>query len=159
MGIIINITIDDSDVNRITDGAISRMNDLTPAMRDIGSHMLESIDRNFEVGGRPKKWKRSYRAILEGGKTLVATARLKSSIKYRARPNEVEVGTNVIYGGIHQLGGTIRPKRKKALKFRLADGGFRTVKSVKMPARPFLVAQDEDIKYAEDAVRDYILGD
>lgn len=46
--------------------------------------------------------------------------------------------TDVRYALIHELGGVIVPVRAQALKFRLPDGTFRIVKSVKIPARPYL---------------------
>jgi len=51
--------------------------------------------------------------------------------------NTVKIGTNKVYGAIHQFGGTIKPKAGKFLVFRL---GGRTVfaRSVTIPARPFL---------------------
>jgi phage gpG-like protein len=47
------------------------------------------------------------------------------------------VGTNVIYAAIHQFGGTIRPKSKRALRFRMG-GRLFTLSKVSIPARPFL---------------------
>lgn len=45
---------------------------------------------------------------------------------------------DVRYALIHELGGVIVPVKAKALKFRLLDGSFRIVKSVTIPARPYL---------------------
>ncbi len=55
-----------------------------------------------------------------------------------------EWGVNRIYAAIHQFGGTIRARNAGALRFRLANGGFATVKAVKMPARPFLGISPDD---------------
>lgn len=49
----------------------------------------------------------------------------------------VKVGPKVKYGAIHEFGGVIRPKRKKALRFMI-NGEFVTVKSVRIPARPYM---------------------
>lgn len=46
--------------------------------------------------------------------------------------------TDVRYALIHELGGVIVPVRAKALKIPQPDGSFRFVKSVKIPARPYL---------------------
>lgn len=45
---------------------------------------------------------------------------------------------DVVYARIHELGGVIKPVRKKALFFRAADGSFVVAKQVKIPARPYL---------------------
>ena len=87
------------------------------------------------------------RAREEGGQTLTDTGRLRASITHRLGPDEVVIGTNVVYAAIHQFGGqtpprVIRPKHKKALAFTV--GGQKIArKSVrhpgsKIPARPFL---------------------
>lgn len=47
------------------------------------------------------------------------------------------IGTNVIYGRIHEEGGTILPKKGKYLRFPI-NGSWRTVKKVVIPERPFL---------------------
>jgi phage gpG-like protein len=46
--------------------------------------------------------------------------------------------TDVRYALIHELGGVIVPVRARALKIPQPDGTFRFVKSVRIPARPYL---------------------
>lgn len=71
--------------------------------------------------------------VLEGGIDVV---------DYAAEDGSGVVGVwgvrDVIYGLIHELGGTIVPKVAKALKIPMPDGSFRFVKSVTIPARPYL---------------------
>jgi phage gpG-like protein len=71
--------------------------------------------------------------------------RLENSINIAelARPDGAGVvGTwgskSVRYALIHELGGVIVPVRAKALKIPMPDGSFRFVKSVTIPARPYL---------------------
>lgn len=45
---------------------------------------------------------------------------------------------DVVYALIHELGGIIRPKRAKALAIPQEGGGVILVKSVTIPARPYL---------------------
>ena len=54
-------------------------------------------------------------------------------------------------GRTGELGGVIKPKRAKALSFRLDDGTFAVVKQVTIPARPYLrpAADEEYPKLAE----------
>jgi phage gpG-like protein len=89
---------------------------------------------------------------LHGRLILTDTARLRNSINFQALARGVEGFTNVKYGAIHHLGGTTKahtivPRVKKALFW---PGAGHPVKSVqhpgsKIPARPFLMFQDEDI--------------
>lgn len=73
------------------------------------------------------------------------TGVLEGSIKIAgfARPDATGVvgtwgSTDVRYALIHELGGVIVPVRAKALKIPQPDGSFRFVKSVTIPARPYL---------------------
>jgi phage virion morphogenesis protein len=91
--------------------------DMGDAWAEIGQLILTSVIRNFDAGGRPQRW-----APLKhrSGKPLIDTGRLRNSITARSDSDSAEVGTNVIYAATHQFGrGAI-------------------------PARPFLVLQDED---------------
>lgn len=73
------------------------------------------------------------------------TATLEGSIKIAefARSDGAGVAgtwgsTDVRYALIHELGGVIVPVRAQALKIPMPDGSFRFVKSVTIPARPYL---------------------
>jgi phage gpG-like protein len=92
------------------------------------------------------------RESLAGRLILTDTSRLRNSIDFRALARGVEGYTNVKYAAIQQLGGqtgphTIVPRTKKALFW---PGAAHPVKSVqhpgsRIPARPFLMFQDDDI--------------
>lgn len=73
------------------------------------------------------------------------TGVLEGSIKIAEFAREDAAGvvgtwgsTDVRYALIHELGGVIVPVRAKALKIPQPDGSFRFVKSVRIPARPYL---------------------
>jgi len=51
---------------------------------------------------------------------------------------EASVGPTVVYGRIHELGGTILPIHGEYLTFQTYDGQWHKVKVVHMPARPYL---------------------
>lgn len=128
------------------------------AFNDALGLMLEknTVDRfDRETAPNGAKWTPSMRAEVEGGKTLTDTGRLKSSIAYESNASEIRVGTNVIYGAIHQLGGTIRAKGGGKLKFQLPGGlGFRSIDEVIMPARPYLGFGAEDRNEADEIFTD-----
>jgi phage virion morphogenesis protein len=146
----ITIHADNAEVNRTLAGLSARMGELSPVMRAIGEIVRSSAERNFAASGRPE-WPESERVKRKGGQTLSLTGRLRRSLSVRADKDRVAVGTNVVYAAIHQLGGktgphTIRPKKAKALFW---PGARHPVKSVNhpgsvIPARPFLMVQNED---------------
>ncbi|WP_457571295.1 phage virion morphogenesis protein [Desulfovulcanus sp.] len=136
-----------------------RMSNLTPVMEEIGEIIVSSAQENFERQGRysspgswkggSNKWKPLKPATIKQrmrkgywpGKTLQQRGRLKSSIGYRAGKNSVEIGTNLAYAAIHQFGG--RAGRNL---------------TAEIPARPYLVVQEEDLEEIREIITDYILN-
>lgn len=80
-----------------------------------------------------------------GNKILSQTGDLKKSIAWEAGETQVKVGPagNVPYARIHQLGGVIRSKSKKALFVPCGKRVLR-LRSVRIPARPYLVVPPGD---------------
>jgi len=150
---------------------------MTPAMREVGMHLVKSIQENFESGRSPEgaPWKPSKRALREHGKTLVDTRRLEGSVSFQASPDKVEVGTNVEYAAIHQFGGEIHlPEYIRTLRFKVnKDGKSRFAKrhsanfeqdvrigkrTITMPARPFLGVAEADWEEIGNIFLRHILG-
>ena len=138
--------------------AATKMANPEAALKQIGGVGLRSIAKTFKAGGRPAKWKPSIRASKTGGKTLLRTARLLRSITMRVARRSVTWGTNTIYARIHQLGGVIKPKSGKTLKINIPGVGWRSMEKVTIPARPFLVIQDEDIRVFKRIIAEEVTG-
>lgn len=67
------------------------------------------------------------------------------------------VGTTTPYAAIHEFGGTVNAKTGGWLRFQTADGSWHTVKSVTIPARPYIrPAIDEHSKDVSEAVGEVI---
>lgn len=144
-------------IERKLAGLVRAFGNLEPLLRGMGVYLeAATIDRfDQERGPDGRDWKPSLRAR-QGGKTLTDSGQLRSSVTSRADSDSVEVGTNKIYAGIHQHGGTIRAKSGKYLSFQLPGGlGFRRVEAVTMPARPFLGLSSEDESELLAQVADY----
>lgn len=127
--------------------ALARTRSPRGLMDRIGAEMAASTKERFEEQKGPAggPWPPSIRARMLGGRTLIERGRLVESITHSASDSSVAIGTNVIYAAIHQMGGKITAKTAKGLHFRLPGGlGSRTVKSVTIPARPFLGLSGED---------------
>lgn len=121
--------------------------------RQIGEGLLASTKRRFKEGRGPdgKRWPPSTRVKEKGGQTLVRTRRLERSITYKVSPGKVEIGTNDKRADVHQSGRTIRARRAKALKFRVGRRWVQ-VKSVKMPARPFIGISKADSEMIDETI-------
>lgn len=129
----------------VLDGLLSRMADPAPGLHIAGATVQASIARNFEKEGRPQRWEplaestlrsKPNRQILQvkgwGGGLL-------GSISYQVQPKSVLIGTNKVYGAIHQFGGKTGRRGK-----------------TNIPARPYLMVQQEDWIEIRAAIGDYV---
>ncbi|SIP95980.1 phage virion morphogenesis protein [Bosea sp. TND4EK4] len=136
------------------------VSDTAPIMRAIGTGLVTSTQDRMDEGVGPDgaTWaplNPVYAAGKKGPGILRERAMrggLQSSITYRARNDQVAVGSNKIYAAIHQQGGVIRPKGSGRLVFRL---GNRIVhaRSVTIPARPYLGISNEDREMIIDVLK------
>lgn len=120
-----------------------------PLFDAIGGAMVVATQHRFEEETGPDgyRWPASYRAMADGGKTLTLSGRLVRSMTHNATDENVEWGTDVIYAAVQNLGGTIRAKTAKGLRFRVGrNGGWVTKQSVTLPARTFMGVNAEDEK-------------
>lgn len=142
----------------VTAGFLSLLDaaeDMSPAMMAIAAHLEFSIRERFETSTAPDgtRWKDSKRVEEEGGKTLVLSGDLQSSIGSDFGPDFAAAGPeksfgSAIYAAIHQFGGRITPKEGK----RALDTPFGPRGAVVMPARPYVGLSAED----RDVIRDHI---
>ena len=145
----IDIRVDTSGIHDAFNALVNGLRNTSPLMQEVAHVMDTAVSENFERGGRPKwlgKWDGSPSKLQD-------TGRLKSSIQRVFDDSSAVVGTNVIYAGIHQFGGIIRPKKAKALHF---NGKF--VSQVNMPARPFLKLESDDLQEIELIGQRYLQG-
>lgn len=133
------ITVDLAEINASIDKLL-KVGKTRDLMENIGGIFRDETLRNFDREQAPdgSKWKKSRRAKSQGGQTLRDTSVLRNSINYRVTSDtEVEIGTNVPYGPVHQYGAVVNAKTSKYLSFAIA-GGWAKKKSVTIPARPFI---------------------
>lgn len=150
----IQIGVDDHEIRQALGALKHKLGDATEVMDEIGALVELSIKLNFEDEGRPARWPKSRRALAEGGQTLTSPqARLRNSFGHQAGPFSVVIGTNVQYAAIHHFGGVIRAKNGKALATP-----FGPRQSVRIPARPFLLLQDQDRVHILNVMRRYLSG-
>lgn len=143
-----------------------------PSLIKAGLLMMRSIDENFRQEGRPHKWKglspmtiglrRKGKKTGRGIMILQDTGRLKGSITKEVLKDHVRIGTNLKYAPLMQKGGMSDPKtlkikehrrkitqafgkpiRPKSIMVRSHD---MKIGSKKIPARPFLLFQKEDLE-------------
>ncbi|MBF0531034.1 MAG: phage virion morphogenesis protein [Deltaproteobacteria bacterium] len=168
-----------------------RLADMRPVLTDIGWIVQRSVIRNFQSQGRPTPWaplkeSRIKRRVKKGGGAtpiLRDTGHLIRSIIPRVTgPDQVTVGTNMIYAGTMQYGAkkgafgrvTIPARAQKSpgrdqyrttakgRKIKVASGVLymrertQAIPWGDIPPRPFLMVQSEDWNEIKAAVRDYL---
>ena len=116
--------------------------DMSELMEDFGTHLARASKnriRNTNLSPEGTPWPTSRRVERKGGKTLFDTHRLHNSITYEAGSDFVEVGSDVIYSAVHQLGAA-------AGAFGYWEGIGRRVPLPfgDIPARPYLGVSDDD---------------
>ena len=168
-GALIEINISDSLFDAELKKRIAKCDDLSAPMKIIGTHMVNSVRENFVAQGRPKAWqplsiatmfnyiggnraftkkgemRKPAQRKLAGKKILITQGMaggLMGSIHYVADKTSVAIGTDKphgLYGAIQQFGGP-------------AGRGLKVI----IPARPYLVVQEQDKTVILNAVKEHI---
>lgn len=169
------VKIDNAELQKTMAGIVDRCLHKQQAMKAIGAIVRESIITNFHEGGRPSRWTPSKRGKADSipGKrpgTLRDTGRLMNSITSQAGQDKVVVGTNVEYAAVHNFGakkfsfgtvvakipGHVRVWRGKSVQVRAHERKMRLPWG-DIPARPFMLVQNEDILDIEEVLENYII--
>jgi len=175
-GVSLSIEIKDHGVQEMLARIQRRVKDLTPAMRIIGEIVRTSIVRNFELGGRPRKWRPLSPVTLarrKGKKILMVQGLgggLAGSIHWTAHSDRAVIGTDKAYAAVHQFGakkgsfGTVEAQVKAHIR-RLKSGKRVSVRAhtrkMKLPwgdipARPFMMVQPEDWEEIKAELAEFI---
>lgn len=142
------INLDDSQAQNELARLLSNATNTRPLMRSLAQELKTLTDENFEsqsFGGA------SWQAKAFGsGRILQDSGELQDSITPSSDATTASIGTNLIYARIHHMGGTIQAKNKPYLMFKTPNG-FARVKSVTLPARPFLpISADGQLQSGAD---------
>lgn len=136
------IEIDDAEVRRVLERLVDQGEDLTPALEDIGEHLLASHHARFEreespdgtpwAPLSPKYAARKARERPNAG--ILVWDDLLRSLVYQVQGDELFLGTGRIYGATHQFG------REEA----------------GIPARPFLGLDADDEAAVLDILTEHL---
>lgn len=123
-------------------------------VEDQTRHRIDSEKKGPDGTPWPK-WSSGYAATRHGGQSLlIGAGHFLASVQNYTVGNVAQVGSNLVYAGLPQFGGTIRPKNGKSLVFNLGKTKV-FAKSVTIPARPYLGLSDENRREIED----FVIGD
>ncbi|HEX8224474.1 MAG TPA: phage virion morphogenesis protein [Allosphingosinicella sp.] len=156
-GLVLEFVIEENLAEALSRG-IAAGQDFSGPMKLIAVHLSGAAKLRFEREAGPDgtPWKKSRRAREEAGQTLTESGDLKNSIRedfgrdYAAAGPEASGGA-AIYARIHQLGGIIVPKVKKALSF-----AGRLFARVVMPARPYMGFEADDPEFIVETLSNHL---
>jgi phage virion morphogenesis protein len=142
---------DDSTLQRLLKQVKNRIGNTKPAFEVIGEVIHASILKNFEDGGHPGAWpdlaastkKQRARKGKWPGQILVMSGTrggLVGSVSYNAMSDKVVFVANKPYAAIQHFGG-------------MAGKGRKT----EIPARPYMMIQDEDWTEIKAVLNDFII--
>jgi phage virion morphogenesis protein len=181
-GIKLTVEVDDAAI-AVHAAIAQRIGKGRPLMQAIGQSLLSSSIRRFSTQSGPdgQPWPKLSAATLKkrgpSAKALLASGRLRQSLTYLASNSSVEVGTNLVYARIQQLGGTTNFAERTTTIYRnsndLRAGRSRFVKrsksdfatdhtvgahSVTIPARPYLGVSAQDQRSIAALVPKFVMG-
>lgn len=155
-GVNIEFNIQDAlDAMLHIEAAIDNMSGLFDHMGEV---LLDIHEARFNAQESPdgvpwqalSPWYQESKAK-QKDKILTLDGNLRSTLHWQIKGNTLLFGTNLVYGAIHQYGGTIKPVTAKALNV-----GGRPVKQVVIPARPWLGISTQDKLLLVDVVREHL---
>jgi phage gpG-like protein len=132
-------------INDVKNGVSS----LDPFFDAVEMHMIDSLTKNFEAGGRPKRWAPLAVATIRmkgSSSVLQDTGSLKNSLNAANTDRDalsLKIWAGEKHGAFHQKVGA--PPDQWGQKNRRG-----------MPFRPFMLFQDSDIREVEKILGRYI---
>jgi phage virion morphogenesis protein len=142
-------------LDKFVKGCVKKIANPSPLMELIGETLVSSTKERMNRGESPDGT--AMLPVARGGTPLIKSGLLRRSITYKAGVADVVVGSPLVYARIHQEGGVIKPKTKKALAFGKKENR-KVVKSVTIPARPFLGVSQDDHEEIKEMIRLYLSG-
>jgi len=119
----------------------------------LGKYVQGRIRRHIDYEGRGGKtpWTKSIRAKLTGSTTLYDTGKMYDNIKWYRRRYGVVVGSTMKRALAHHKGYTVKPVRRKILRYELAGTTVFSKKSV-VPKRPFYYITGQEQMKIKDII-------
>lgn len=154
-GVRINIEFEDSEIRTAMNRLLAAGQDMTPLMRDIGEHLLNTTRERFSDETAPDgtPWAplsetTRQRKKRNADRILTERGFLRGGLAYRATSDQVEVGSPSIYAGTHQFGAERGSFGSTSRGSHIPWGDI--------PPRPFLGLSNEDETEIAALVNDYL---
>lgn len=141
----VNFKVENRQFLRRMKALIRGTADASPLMKVWGEIAVASVIENFEKGGRPTRWQKlSPVTVQMKGHARPLIGRTGNLRRITVKPGQ----TNVIIGS--------NPATKDYAAIQQFGGKAGRGRKVTIPARPFLVLQEEDKVEMAKAARQYL---
>lgn len=142
----ITVEIDMVELAQLLNKAIKTLNEPKVLFEQMGEVLLDIHRTRFKLQKAPdgtlwkplSDWYKDSKKYNQD-KILTLRGHLRGTLRYQASDTGVVFGSDRPYAAIHQFGGTVTAKNAKALNVQ-----GRPVKSVTIPARPWLGLSADD---------------
>ena len=159
-GTMLVVQVDDRQFRRAMERLAARAKDLTPVLRGIGEYLVQTTQDRFKTQTAPdgtpwqplQAWYQQQKPQ-NADKILTLRGYLRNTLHWQVIPDELLVGSSLVYAAIQHFGGKIRAKKGRALSLR-----GRFVSSVTIPSRRYLGISPTDGEHVEGMVADYLAG-
>lgn len=182
MTVIIEASIDHSDVMVKLSKLAAKGTNLRPVMKAFGDHLIKETVTRFEQESDPegKSWEVLSDFTLASKKNtqiLSESTDLRNSFSRKAAKYSVKMGSDRLYAAVHQFGlkkelkiksHAVKAQTRKAkgrnkrgiqsgVAFHKAHTRKAHARKVNIPARPFLGFTDHDRVELAETVKEYLL--
>src|SRR5690554_25874 len=150
----IKVTYNDLEIRTALDGLLSKMNDLTPALRDMGEELMLSTKQRFAKSESPDgdAWAPNSPVTLarkKGTSPLIGESRrLRNEISYSVKNGELLIGSPMVYAAVQHFGASRGQFGKNKRNSPIPWGNI--------PARPFLGLSDTDKENVLDIIQEHL---
>lgn len=114
---------------QLINGVLSGTRVILKRAKQLVPKLTGTLNRSLHIGG--------YSQLSPGFDTSQGYSDIGGKVETENEAR-LEMGTNLVYAAIQEFGGIITTKTADWLVFKTADGAWHSVKSVQIPAQPYI---------------------
>ena len=162
----IRIEFNDAEVQAALGNLAAGLTDMSPVMNEIGLFLVASTEKRFDDTEAPdgSQWAPRSPVTLAiyarqkatFGPVLHKSGTLRQSIFHSYGPNEVTVGSNVLYSAVQQLGAAQGAFGASIGKNKKGRDHFHSIPFGNIPARPYIGLSESDRSGVLDIVGEWL---
>lgn len=164
----INVEFNDAEVQAALNNLAAGLTDMSKVMNEIGMFLVASTEKRFDGTEAPdgSQWAPRSPVTLaiyarekaKFGPVLHKSGTLRQTIAHSYGPDEVTVGSNVLYAAVQQFGAAQGAFGASIGKDKKGRDHFHSIPFGNIPARPYIGVSDSDRTGILDIVGEWLEG-